>query len=292
MFFLQLTFSGMCLGAVYALVAHGFNITFATSKVVNFAHGPFLMIGVMLTLTFLGSGLPMALAIILGLASTAVLGYILERVSVRPLLKSPTSMGWVVSTLGAGIILQAFASEVWGVQAIGFPAYIFESTDYVRLFNVQISLQLLMIFLVSLAIMVIFEFLLGKTLWGKAFKATARDSDLARLMGIKTKMIVSVSFMISTGLAALAGVMLAPVTGVDPAFGMDLMIKGFIAAVIGGMGSSKGAVAGGITLGVLEMLVGGYISTIARNGLAFVALITMLAVRPNGIFGSREVVKV
>jgi branched-chain amino acid transport system permease protein len=261
-------------------------------RVVNFGHGSFLMMAVMAALALRQAGMPLWLAIAGGLALSGVMGFILEVVAVRPLLRQGSGMGWVVSTLGAGIVLQAIATEVWGTQTKAFPAIVFESTDYVPLLGVQLSAQLLLAFAAALVIMVVFEVFIRFTLLGRAMMATAADAECARTMGINTRWMISLAFVLSGLLAGVAGILIAPFTGIDPAFGLELMIKGFVAAVVGGMGSSAGALVGGIFVGLLELLVGGYISSAARNGVVFSALIVVLAVRPQGLLGRRLVVKV
>jgi branched-chain amino acid transport system permease protein len=292
MFLLELVTAGISLGAVYALVAHGYNITFWALRVVNFGHGSFLMMAVMVALALVNAGLPLGAAIGAGLALSAGMGWVLELVAVRPLIRAGTGMGWVVSTLGAGIVLQAVATEVWGTQSKAFPAIVFESTDYVKVLGVQLSAQLLLVFGVAILVMVVFEFFIRFTLLGRAMMATAADPDCARTMGINTRRMISLAFILSGFLAGLAGILIAPLTGIDPAFGLELMIKGFVAAVVGGMGSSTGALVGGIFVGLLELLIGGYISSAARNGVVFSVLIVVLAVRPQGFLGKRVVVKV
>ncbi|KIL45404.1 branched-chain amino acid ABC transporter permease [Jeotgalibacillus soli] len=292
-FMLELIFMGICVGSVYSLIAHGFNITFWTTKVVNFAHGPFLMFCSMLILMFLSIGFPWIVAILLEMFSISIIGVILERVSVRPLVKSPTSMGWIVATLGVGLFLQALATKIWGAQALAFPAFIFESTDYVPILGISMSLQYLLVLGTGLGIMLIMELVMKKTIWGKAMKAVSFDPDLASVMGIKSKSVVTISFILSALLAGVAGLLIAPIYGnVAPDFGMNIMVLGFVAAVLGGMGSSKGALIGGMTLGVIEKLVGGYISTSAEHGVAFAILILILAIKPEGLFGIKAVQKV
>lgn len=292
LFFLQLLFAGISLGAVYAVVAHGFNATYWTVRVVNFSHGSFLMMTVMLSLAAFNAGMPLGLAILLGCLMAGVMGYILERVAVRPIMNRLTGMGWIVTTLGAGVVMQALATEIWGSQAMAFPAVIFSTTDYVEAFNVKISAQLLLVLLTALLVMGLFEFFVRRTLWGKAVAATAYDSDCARLVGINVRAVITFSFIASAVLAGIAGVLVAPITGVDPAFGLDLMIKGFVAAVLGGMGSATGALVGGILLGVIELMAGGYASSVARNEVSFLLLVIVLLVKPAGLFGKRMVVKV
>ena len=150
-FFLELVFTGLCVGSIYSLIAHGFNITFWTTKVVNFGHGPFIMFSSMVILVFVIKGLPLFLSIIIGLIIISMIGFLLERILVRPLLKNPSSMGWIVSTLGMGLFLQALATKLWGAQALAFPSIIFEPTD-LTIFGVNLSLQYLLVLVMALVI--------------------------------------------------------------------------------------------------------------------------------------------
>lgn len=291
-FFLQLLFAGISQGAVYALIAYGFNVTYWTLKVVNFAHGSCLMISVMLSLAAYRLGLPIVVAMLCGILATGVMVGILERIAVRPVLNRASGMGWVVSTLGAGIVLQALATLIWGTQAMAFPPFLFESTDYVTLLGVQLSLQLVLICVAALLVMLGLETLVRRTIWGKVLRAAAFDQESARLRGIPVQRVVTASFIVSGALAGLAGVLIAPISGIDPGFGLNLMIKGFVAAVVGGLGSSLGAMVGGLAVGVIELFVGGYISTAWRNGVVFVLLLLVLMLHPQGLLGHKPAVKV
>ncbi len=291
-FFLQLLFAGISQGAVYALIAYGFNVTYWTLKVVNFAHGSCLMISVMLSLAAYRLGLPIVVAMLCGILATGVMVGVLERIAVRPVLNRASGMGWVVSTLGAGIVLQALATLIWGTQAMAFPPFLFESTDYVTLLGVQLSLQLVLICVAALLVMLGLETLVRRTIWGKVLRAAAFDQESARLRGIPVQRVVTASFIVSGALAGLAGVLIAPISGIDPGFGLNLMIKGFVAAVVGGLGSSLGAMVGGLAVGVIELFVGGYISTAWRNGVVFVLLLLVLMIHPQGLLGHKPAVKV
>ncbi|WP_028922661.1 branched-chain amino acid ABC transporter permease [Pseudonocardia acaciae] len=291
-FFLQLALQGVALGTVYALVGQGLNVTFSTLKVVNFAHGSFLMIAVMIALSALGAGLPLALAMVVGIVAVAVLGIAVERIAIRPVLKNAGGLGWVVATLGAAIVIKAIASDVYGAQPRAFPPVIFDATDFVSIAGVRMSLQLLLVAGVALLVLALFELGVRHTTWGMVLRATSYDQESARLRGIRVEWVVTASFVLSAALAGLAGVLLAPITGVSPAFGMTLMLNGFAAAVVGGMGSSLGALVGGVLVGATELLVGGYISTAAQHAVAFTVLVLVLMVRPGGLFGAREVQKV
>lgn len=290
-FAVQLVVAGMSIGAIYALIAQGFNITYRTVKVINFAHGSFLMIAVMAALALHNHGAPLWVALAAAALLTVALGFVFERVAVRPVVNDRTGMGWVVSGLGAGVILQAVATDLWGAKAMAFPPVVFASTDYLTVGDTRISLQLLMVFVTSVAAMIVMEVLMEHTMWGRAMKATAFDNEPSKLVGINTTFMVMAAFGISGLLAAVAGLLVAPITGVDPGFGLELMMKGFVAAVIGGMGSSMGALAGGLFVGVLEMLVDGYVSSAMGSGIVYGLMIPFLVLRPNGFFGKEVAVK-
>ena len=156
----------------------------------------------------------------------------------------------------------------------------------------QLSLQLVLIFVAALLVMLGQETLVRRTIWGKVLRAAAFDPESARLRGIPVQRVVTVSFIVSGALAGLAGVLIAPISGIDPGFGLNLMIKGFVAAVVGGLGSSLGAMLGGLAVGVIELFVGGYISTAWRNGVVFVLLLLVLMAHPQGLLGHKQAVKV
>lgn len=291
-FFLQLLLQGMALGAVYALVGQGLNITFWTLRIVNFAHGAFLMIAVFITLSAFQAGVPLGLALVIGIIAVGCLGAVLERVAVRPVLKHSGGLGWIVATLGAAIVIEAIADHIYGPQVRSFPGIIFEPSDFVVVGGIRMSLQLLLVSGVALVVLALFELFVRRTSWGMVLQATSYDAESARLRGINVEAVVTASFVVSGALAALAGILVAPVTGISPAFGFTLLLSGFAAVVVGGMGSSVGTLIGGVTVGVIELLVGGYISTSAQSAVAFVVLIVILMVRPAGLFGKHEVQKV
>jgi branched-chain amino acid transport system permease protein len=291
-FFLQLLLQGLALGAVYALVGQGLNVTFWTLRVVNFAHGAFLMIAVFLALSAWSSGIPLGVAILLAVVAVALMGALLERVAVRPVIKHASGLGWIVATLGAAIVIEAIADHIYGPQVRSFPGIIFGASDYADIFGVRMSLQLLLVAGVALVVLALFELIVRRTSWGMVLQATSFDSESARLRGIRVEAVVTTSFVISAALAALAGILIAPVTGISPAFGFALLLNGFAAVVVGGVGSSVGTLFGGLTVGVAELMVGGYISTAAQSAVAFTVLILILMVRPSGLFGKREALKV
>jgi len=292
-FTLQLVFAGVCVGSTYALIAMGLSLTFWTTRTMNFGQGSLLMVGAVAATTMITAKLLPALAVVAGTLLTAVLMIVVERIAIRPLIKSGESMGWVVSTLGFGLFLQGFVAKFFGSQAIVFPSLMFDSQDFVNILGIQVSAQYLAVLALSVALMVAMELFLRRSRWGRAVRAVSHDAEVAALAGIPVRRIVVLSFAASGLLAGLAGIMVSQITGtVEPQFGFNLIILGFVAAVFGGMGSIVGALIGGIALGIAEKLAGGFISTAFGDAMAFAILMVILAIRPQGLFGQREVVKV
>jgi branched-chain amino acid transport system permease protein len=292
-FFFSLLLAGISVGAVYALIALGLNLTFWTTKTMNFGQGSLMMLCAMLTVFLSSQGLAMALAVFGSLLVVAAFGVFIERWTVRPALQaSGGSMGWVVSTLGFGIFLQGVAAKYFGSQAVAFPDVVFTAQDFVTVFGQYVSLQYLVVLAVAVALILALELFVRKTVWGQAVHAVSLDPELALVQGIPVRRLVLGSFMLSSALAGVAGVLIAQIGGtVDPAFGFDLVLLGFVAAVLGGMGSSMGALAGGLLVGIISKLVGGYVSNAAEHGIAFALLMLALALRPQGLFGKAEVSK-
>jgi branched-chain amino acid transport system permease protein len=290
---LTLILAGISVGSVYALIAIGLNLTYWTTRTMNFGQGSVMMLGAMMTAVLVAGGVIDALAALVSLVVIAAIMVFTEVFTVRPALKIGGSMGWAVSTLGVGIILQGVAAKYFGSQAVAFPDMVFSAQDYVEVFGVRFALQYLAILVLSVALVALLELLLRRTVWGRAMRAVSMDADLAAVAGIPVRPIVLGSYIASGLLAGVAGMLIAQTGGtVDPAFGFDLMIFGFVAAVLGGIGSSSGALVGGLMLGIIEKLVGGYVSTAAAHGIAFALLVVVLVARPQGLFGHREVVKV
>jgi branched-chain amino acid transport system permease protein len=290
-FFLSLLFAGVSIGSIYALVALGLNLTFLTTKTLNFGHGSIMMICAIIIAYFAALGYAVPLLLLGSLVLAVLLGLCVERIT-RPAILGGESMGWVVSSLGFGILLQGIAAREFGSQALAFPAIFFSASDFFRIGGVFIAYQYLIVLVVSVLLIGTIEFFLRRTRWGHAVRAVSLDPELGVVNGLPVKLIITVSFVLSAVLAAVAGILVAQVGGtVDPAFGFNLVLFGFVAAVIGGMGSSLGALVGGILVGVLSKMVAGYVSSAAEHAVAFALLMLVLAVRPQGIFAQPEVTK-
>ncbi len=292
-FFFSLLLAGISVGAVYALIALGLNLTFWTTRTMNFGQGSLMMLCAMFTAFLSAQGVAIALAVVGSLVVVGALGIFIERWTVQPALRaSGGSMGWVVSTLGFGIFLQGMAAKYFGSQAMAFPDVVFTAQDFVTVFGQFVSLQYLVVLGVAVALILALELFVRRTVWGQAVHAVSLDPELALVQGIPVRRLVLGSFVVSSLLAGIAGVLIAQIGGtVDPAFGFELVLLGFVSAVLGGMGSSIGALAGGLLVGILSKLVGGYVSTAAEHGIAFGLLMLALALRPQGLFGRPEVSK-
>jgi branched-chain amino acid transport system permease protein len=289
----SLILGGISVGSVYALIALGLNLTFLTTRTLNFGQGSLMMLAAVSAVLLAGIGANLYVGLLGGIVLVGVVAALTESIAIRPIAKVGGSMGWVVTTLGVGIFLQGFVAKFFGSQALAFPSFLFSARDFVSLGGVRLSAQYLAIFVIALALVIAFELFLKRTAWGRALQAVALDPDLASVMGIPVRRVVMLSFVGSGVLAGVAGVLVAQITGtVDAAFGFNLLILGFVAAVLGGIGNTWGALFGGLFLGVVEKLVGGYVSTAAEQGIAFALLMVALAVRPHGLLGEKEVVKV
>jgi branched-chain amino acid transport system permease protein len=289
----SLILGGISVGSVYALIALGLNLTFLTTRTLNFGQGSLMMLAAVSAVLLAGIGANLYVGLLGGIVLVGVVAALTESIAIRPIARVGGSMGWVVTTLGVGIFLQGFVAKFFGSQALAFPSFLFSARDFVSIGGVRLSAQYLAIFVIALALVIAFELFLKRTAWGRALQAVALDPDLASVMGIPVRRVVMLSFVGSGVLAGVAGVLVAQITGtVDAAFGFNLLILGFVAAVLGGIGNTWGALFGGVFLGVIEKLVGGYVSTAAEQGIAFAMLMVALAVRPHGLLGEKEVVKV
>lgn len=251
------------------------------------------MVGAVAATTLLSMKLPAYVAVPLALLLATVLMILVERIAIRPLARTGGSMGWVVATLGFGLLLQGLVSRFFGSQAIMFPSLLFGPLDFVTIGGIHVSAQYLTVLACCVGLVILMELFIRRTRWGRAVRAVAHDSDAAAIAGVPVKLVVITSFAASGALAGLAGILVSQITGtVEPHFGFNLVILGFVGAVFGGMGSIAGALIGGITLGIAEKLAGGFISTAFGDAMAFAILMVVLAVRPHGLFGRRDVVKV
>src|SRR5246127_4461060 len=255
----QLIFSGIALGMIYAVIAFGYQLTFATSDTLNFGQGDALMLGALVGLTLVGLGGNYWLIIPIVCLFGAVQGAVVERIGVRPAIKIKSEFGWIMSTIALGIIFKNVAENVWGHDDLKFPSPLPESPIHVLGANV-LPMEILVV-IGAVAMMAAVEVFNRKTIWGKAVVATFNDREAARLMGINTGLVITFSYALSSMSAALAGVLIAPLTLTGATMGAVLGLKAFAVAIIGGRTSGMGVVGGGVTPGIVEKLTGFYVNS-------------------------------
>ena len=286
---LQITVSGALMGLVYALIAYGFQLTYATSKSLNFGQGELVMVSAFVSLTLLGTGLPYAVVVPLGILFGALLGILVERAAVRLALQQK-SEGWILLTIIVGLFLVSFAENVWGRDDRPFPTPI--PSDPVNILGVEVSWLEISVAVGVVVIMSMVEVFRRRTLLGKAFEAVSADRDAAELMGISATRTVTLSYALSGAVAAVAGILVSPITTVGPTMAAALVLKAFSVAVVAGLESGFGVVLVGLILGALEGLASLYIGSGWREAPGLLLLILALAVRPTGLFGKAIIRKV
>lgn len=282
---LQFLLSGVTVGAVYALVALGFTIIYNASDVVNFAQGEFVMLGGMITVMAYTAGAPLPLAALVAVVATAALGVAMNKLAIEPARGAPV-VSLVIITIGVSIFIRGVGQLVFGKQIHTFPA--FSGDDPIRLLGATILPQSLWVIAGSIAVFVGLWLFFTRTLLGRAVLATSNNRLAAQLVGINTPFVMTLSFAMSAGIGALAGVLVTPITMTSYDVGLAFALKGFAAAMLGGMGNPKGALVGGFLLGVLEGLTAGYISSQYKDAAAFIVILGVLFFLPQGLFGRKS----
>jgi branched-chain amino acid transport system permease protein len=301
---LQAVFSGLALGGIYALVALGFSITHTTTKTFNFGQGEFLavgtLIGVSAVLLLAGKDITEALQVsdvtpfryAMGLIASVVvlglLGVLLYYTAVRPFVGF-VGMAWVMSTIGFGIIIQNTALAIWGPTPIVLPSPL--GDEVIRIGGAGIVPQEILVLAASILMMFCMDYVLRKTRFGKAVRAVAHSRNAATLMGINVSAIVVLAFVVSSSLAGLAGMLVAPITTASVFLGLTIALKAFSAAIVGGLNNPRGCMLGGFLLGLLEALVGLWQAELREISI-FLLIIVVLALKPEGLLGQRQVEKV
>ena len=285
----QMVVSGALMGLVYALIAYGFQLTYATSKSINFGQGELVMLSAFFSLTLLDVGVPYWLMIPGGLLFGAALGLLVERAGVRLALQQK-SEGWILLTIIFGLLGFSSAENIWGRDDRPFPTPI--SADALHVFGINITPLEISVAIGVFAVMGLVELFKRKTLLGKAFEAVSADRDAAELMGISATRTIMLSYGLSGMVAAMAGILISPITTVGPTMASALILKAFAVAVVAGLDSGFGVVLVGIVLGALESLTSFYVGSGWREAPGLILLILALAVRPNGVFGKATIRKV
>ncbi len=279
----QFFLSGLTTGGTYALIALGFSLVYNATGVINFAQGEFVMLGGIITAAAMAAwGLPLWLAALVAVAITTIVGLILDRAAIRPARHS-SPVVLIIITVGASIFIRGLASIIWGPDERPLPA--FSGDTPIVIFGATITPQSLWVLGATLVTALIMWAVFEYTIVGKAMRACAINPPAAQLCGIELSRMVSWSFALAAAIGAIAGIVLAPVTMAQYNVGTMLGLKGFCAAILGGLGNGLGSIIGGLVLGVLESLGAGLISSQYKDAIAFIVLIAMLLIRPSGILG-------
>ncbi|MFV0282001.1 MAG: branched-chain amino acid ABC transporter permease [Rhodoblastus sp.] len=296
--FAQLIVSGISVGMIYAVIAFGYQLTFSTSKTLNFGQGEALMLGALVGLTTINFLIGQAIGtfwaylvmlpvvLVFGLAQ----GALVEWLGVRQAIRMKSEAGWIMATIALGIIFKNLAENIWGRDPLKFPSPLPEAALQVG--PVRIQPMEIAIVLGALVLMAAVEIFNRRSIFGKAVVATANDRDAAQLMGINTSLVITFSYALSSLSAAFAGVLVAPVTLTGAAMGAVLGLKAFAVAIIGGLSSGVGAIVGGLILGIVETLTGFYLSTGYKDVPGLVLLLLVLSLKPSGLFGKAAIKKV
>lgn len=285
----QLIVSGIAVGMIYGVIAFGYQLTFATSRTLNFGQGEALMLGSLVGLTVASvTGYWIMLPVVL--AFGMLQGAFVERLGVRQAIKTKSESGWIMATIALGIIFKNLAENIWGRDALKFPSPLPETPISVS--GVNVLPMEIAIVVGAVLLMLAVELFNRRSIYGKAVVATANDREAAGLMGINTSLVITFSYALSSMTAAFAGVLVAPVTLTGASMGGALGLKAFAVAIIGGLSSGLGVVVGGLILGITETMTGFYISTGYKDVPGLVLLLLVLSFKPSGLFGRRAIKKV
>jgi branched-chain amino acid transport system permease protein len=287
--FFQYLVAGMTYGTIYAIVGIGFNIIYNTTGIINFAQGEFVMLGGMTAVT-LHAFLPLPLAILGAVLVTMAVGGLIEVVFIRWLVK-PSVLRMIIITIGISILVREAALMLWGEGVRSLPYFTGNEISAISWGGVRISPQVLWSLGVCAVVVILLNLFFKFTMLGREMRACAANRDAATLCGIPTRNMVTLSFVLSAGIGALAGCVVSPITQTQYAIGTGLAIKGFTVAILGGLGNSMAAVAAGFILGILESFSIWVMPTAYKDAISISLLLAMLFLRPSGLFGNREAFK-
>lgn len=284
--FVQYLFAGITYGSIYAIVAIGFNIIYNTTGIINFAQGEFVMLGGMIAISLLPL-LPLPLSIALSVALTMIIGALIEIIFIR-WLKSPTVLRMIIITIGISILTREAAVHIWGENIRALPYFIGNEITTIGVLGARISPQVLWVVGVCAIMVAVLHLFFQTTPVGREMRACASNRMAAILCGINPRNMVTLSFVLSAGMGALAGCVMSPITYSQYDMGTGLAIKGFTVAILGGLGNSGGAVAAGLLLGAIEAFSVSFVPLAFQDAISIAILLVILFVRPHGLFGSGE----
>ncbi|MBS1192505.1 MAG: inner-rane translocator [Nitrospirae bacterium] len=287
--FFQYLVAGLTYGTIYAIVGIGFNIIYNTTGIINFAQGEFVMLGGMTAVT-LYAFLPLPLAIVGAVLITMTVGGLIEMVFIRWLVK-PSVLRMIIITIGISILVREAALVLWGESVRSLPYFTGNEISALSFGGVRVSPQVLWSLGVCAVVVILLNLFFKFTMLGREMRACAANRDAATLCGIPTRNMVTLSFVLSAGIGALAGCVVSPITQTQYSIGSGLAIKGFTVAILGGLGNSMAAVAAGFILGILESFSIWVMPTAYKDAISISILLAMLFLRPSGLFGNREAFK-
>ncbi len=274
--------AGITVGFIYTLVGLGFTVIYNSSGIINFSQGEFVMAGGMSSVFLLYAGLPLGVSFFLAILLTSMIGIVLYKLI--SLSKDSSQISLIILTLGFAIFLRGVAQVIFDKQLHTMPSIVGDGAF--EILDTTLSYQAILIMVVATLIVISLYLFFKKTKTGQAMVAASDNVNAARLMGINIKKILMLNFAISAVIASIGGILLTPITSTNYEVGIMLGLKGFCAAIIGGLSSPFGAVSGGLLLGILEALVAGYISSEYKDAVAFIVLLAVLFFMPGGIFGN------
>lgn len=282
---IQQLFNGITIGSVYSLVALGLTLVYGILHIPNFAHGAMYMVGGYITLTMMVYiGFPYWVSIVVSLLVVGLLSILVERLVFHP-LRNTISINSMVAAIGIMLFLEAFAQLVWGPDFRQMPT---PYLDVIHVFGVTLTVQRLLIIIAAVAVMILLNLFLKKTFIGRTIVAMSQNREGAFLVGINANKVAMITFFIAGALAAIAASLTSPINLVFPGMGHLVLLKAFVIIIIGGMGSIPGAIIGGYILGFAESIGASYISSDYKDIIAFVLLIIILSIKPNGLFAKGE----
>ena len=278
------------MGSIYAMVAVGFNIIYNVTEIINFAQGEFVMLGGLIMVFFYGVlKLPLIMAFPATVILVTVVGILLDRLAIRP-IRHPSVLTLIIATIAASILIKGAAMMIWGKDPYDLPA--FSGRKAITVFGAAIQPQYFWVIGFLIIVVIALSIFFDRTIIGKAMSACADNPDAASLVGINVQQMVLLSFALSAAIGAVAGITVTPISLMEYDRGAMLAVKGFGAAVLGGLGSFPGAILGGLIMGTIESMGAGLISSGYKDAFALIVLLVVLFFKPSGIMGSIEISRI